>query len=127
MPPEILETLQLHPHLDCAMCELDDLLCPTDTLYANVASLEEENDIVIEDNLNTCVKIGQDAHYNNLITQQMTHDLHLDMENYFYKDNALIIVEDNSLKRGVTHLFHDSPTTGHPRISKTIDLISKHY
>jgi hypothetical protein len=36
-------------------------------------------------------------------------------------------VEDNSLQRGVTHLFHDSLTAGHPGISKTIDLIEQHY
>jgi hypothetical protein len=44
-----------------------------------------------------------------------------------YKNQALVVVEDNSLRRGVTHLFHDSLTAGHPGISKTIDLIKQHY
>jgi hypothetical protein len=49
------------------------------------------------------------------------------MKNYFYKDNTLVVIEDNSLKRGVTHLFHNSPTASHPRISKTINLVFQHY
>jgi hypothetical protein len=44
-----------------------------------------------------------------------------------YKNQALVIVEDNSLRRGVTCLFHDSLTAGHPGIFKTIDLIEQHY
>jgi hypothetical protein len=44
-----------------------------------------------------------------------------------YKNQALVVMEDNSLRRGVTCLFHDSLTAGHPRISKTIDLIEQHY
>jgi hypothetical protein len=51
------------------------------------------------------------------------HTLTLGMDNYLYKNYALIVMEDNSLRRGVTHLFHDSLTAGHPGISKTINLI----
>jgi hypothetical protein len=55
------------------------------------------------------------------------HALTLSTDNYLYKNQALVVVEDNSLRRGVTHLFHDSLTAGHPRISKTIDLVKQHY
>src|SRR5579863_9723565 len=34
---------------------------------------------------------------------------------------------DNDLKRGVITLFHDSPTTGHPRIAKTTEAINTNY
>jgi hypothetical protein len=51
------------------------------------------------------------------------HQLHLNKENYMYRENTLVVIEDDSLRRGVTHLFHDSPTAGHPGISKTIDLV----
>jgi len=36
-------------------------------------------------------------------------------------------VEDNDLRRGVTSLFHDQLTAGHPGISKTLQLISPYY
>jgi hypothetical protein len=36
-------------------------------------------------------------------------------------------VEDNKLRRGVTTLFHDSLTAGHPRISKTLQLLQQYY
>jgi hypothetical protein len=55
------------------------------------------------------------------------HNLYLSTDNYMYTNQALVVLEDNSLRRGVTLLFHDSLTAGHPRISKTINLIKQHY
>jgi hypothetical protein len=81
----------------------------------------------MEDNLDSGVKIGQDAHYNDLIIWITLYQLYLNEENYIYKDHALVVIEDNSLRRGVTHLFHNSPTASPPGISKTIDLIAQHY
>jgi hypothetical protein len=43
------------------------------------------------------------------------------------KDQALVIVGNDDLKRGVTHLFHNSQTAGHPRITKTTELIGQYY
>jgi len=127
MPPEICETMQPHPRLDCAVCDLDNILGPESDLQVNVAGLGEEDDTVIEDNLDNRVKIAQDAHYDTLITWMAPHTLTLGTDNYLYKNQALVVVEDSSLRRGVTHLFHDSLTTGHPGISKTIDLVEQHY
>jgi hypothetical protein len=36
-------------------------------------------------------------------------------------------MEDNTLRRGVTSIFHDSLTAGHPRIAKTLHLLSQYY
>ena len=68
MPPQIQETMQPHPHLDCAVCDLDDILTINSDLQVNVAGLGEEDDTVIENNLDNQVKIAQDAHYDTLIT-----------------------------------------------------------
>jgi len=46
---------------------------------------------------------------------------------HWYHGNALVVVADNTLRRGVTSLFHDQLTTGHPGISKTLQLISPYY
>jgi len=45
----------------------------------------------------------------------------------WWKGPALVVVGNNDLKRGVTTLFHDSNTAGHPGITKTIQLIAQHY
>jgi len=44
-----------------------------------------------------------------------------------WKDQALVVVGDNDLRRGVISLFHDSITSGHPRITKTTQLIAQYY
>jgi hypothetical protein len=36
-------------------------------------------------------------------------------------------VENNDLRRGILYHFHTLKTTGHPRITKTIQLIQPHY
>ena len=46
---------------------------------------------------------------------------------YYYHGNALVVMVDNKLRRGVTSLFHDQLTTGHPGISKTLQLIQPYY
>jgi len=43
------------------------------------------------------------------------------------KDGAFVVVGNNTLKRGVISLFHDSTTAGHPRISKTLALMKPYY
>jgi len=44
-----------------------------------------------------------------------------------WKDQALVVVGHNDLKRGVISLFHDSTTSGHPGITKTTQLIVQYY
>jgi hypothetical protein len=68
MPHEIQETMQPHPCLECAVCNLDNILASESDLQANVTGLGEENDTILEDNLDNQIKIAQDAHYNDLIT-----------------------------------------------------------
>jgi hypothetical protein len=45
----------------------------------------------------------------------------------WWKGDALVIVENDDLRRGVVSLFHDSITTGHPGIAKTTEQIAKYY
>ena len=46
---------------------------------------------------------------------------------HWYHGTTLVVMEDNVLRRGVTSIFHDSLTTGHPGISKTLHLLSQYY
>ncbi len=122
MPPSILESLKWHPHIECSACKQE-----TGTLSLAVMGLGEENDTVIEDNLDNQVKIAQENDYTQLKEWLEPHHLCINTDNYFWKDNALIVVENNNLKRGVLSLFHTSKTAGHPGISKTLSLIQPHY
>ncbi len=45
----------------------------------------------------------------------------------WYKDHQLVVVEDDVLRRGVTHLIHSSETAGHPGITKTLILMNQNY
>jgi hypothetical protein len=77
--------------------------------------------------LESKVKLHQDNQYHEIIPLIKTHNLCIDSENYLWKDSALIVMENNNLRRGVLHHFHSSKTTGHPRITKTIQLIQPYY
>jgi hypothetical protein len=43
------------------------------------------------------------------------------------KGDALVVVGNNDLKRGVITLFHNSTTAGHPGITKTLALTKAYY
>jgi Integrase zinc binding domain len=45
----------------------------------------------------------------------------------WYHSSALVVVEDNELRREVSSLYHDHRLAGHPGISKTLDLLTKDY
>ena len=45
----------------------------------------------------------------------------------WWKGEALVVVGNDNLRRGVVSLFHDSLATGHPGIAKTTSAISQYY
>jgi Integrase zinc binding domain len=45
----------------------------------------------------------------------------------WYHGSALVVVEDNELRREVLSLYHDHHLAGHPGISKTLDLLTRDY
>jgi hypothetical protein len=97
----------------------------TSEITLAVAGLEDST--IGGESLNTRVKLYQDKHYQSLLTWKDTHDFCLDSQNYLWKGDTLVVVENNDLRRGVLHHFHTSKTAGHPRITKTIQLIQPHY
>src|SRR5260221_4469619 len=57
----------------------------------------------------------------------VTHNLSLLDGTHWHRGTALVIVGDNELKGGVTSIFHNHMTAGHPRISKTLQLLVPYY
>jgi Integrase zinc binding domain len=45
----------------------------------------------------------------------------------WYHSSALVVVEDNKLRREVSSLYHNHCLMGHPGISKTLDLLTQDY
>src|SRR6266478_3076110 len=82
-------------------------------LFANVinlATLQED------------VRQSQKDHETTLLTWEKKHHLTKTPEGW-YKDHRLVVMEDNILRKGVTHLIHASYTAGHPGTAKTTPLL----
>jgi Integrase zinc binding domain/RNase H-like domain found in reverse transcriptase len=45
----------------------------------------------------------------------------------WFRGSALVVMEDNELRREVSSLYHDHRLAGHPGISKTLDLLTQDY
>ena len=48
-------------------------------------------------------------------------------DDVWWNGDRLIVVEDNALRRGVTSLYHDSTTAGHPGTLKTCVMTAKDF
>jgi len=45
----------------------------------------------------------------------------LDLTNHpWFKDQRLVVMEDNTLRRELVHTYHDAPTAGHAGASTTL-------
>ena len=81
----------------------------------------------IHDSLENQCKRAQYNKQNILKQWAAAHNLTTLDGTHWYKDTALVVVEDNTLRRRVTSLFHNSTTAGHPGISKTLQLLQQYY
>ena len=77
----------------------------------------------IHNNLEHQCKWAQYKEQKTLKRWAAAHNLTTLDGTHWYHGTALVVVEDNELRRGVTTLFHDSLTAGHPGISKTLQLL----
>jgi len=88
-----------------------------DCLFANVTNLAT---------LQEDVRLSQQDHPTVLHQWKNEHGL-TETNDRWYKDHRLVIMEDDILRRGVTHLIHSSDTTGHPGIAKTLIIMNRSY
>ena len=68
----------------------------------------------------------ESAQHQHKDTLQKLPYLKLHNNLYYYK-SQLIVLEDNKLRWGVLSLYHNSTTTGHPGIRRTLHAITKDY
>jgi hypothetical protein len=79
------------------------------------------------DSIEQRIYLEQAAHQSKLQSWAPIHNLSLADGKHYYHGTALVVVENDDLRRGVISLFHDQITAGHPGISKTLQLLSRYY
>src|SRR5216683_5622567 len=95
------------------------------TMSLNILRIKDKD--FNANHLKAKVKLFQDDHYCKITPLIKPHNLRINSNNYLWKDSALIVMENNDLRRGVLHHFYSLITAGHPRIAKTIQLIQPYY
>jgi len=81
----------------------------------------------IGDNLDSRIKLAQYKEQLLLKKWAPTHNLSLLDGTHWYHGTTLVVMADNTLRRGVISLFHDHITAGHAGITKTLQLITLYY
>jgi len=81
----------------------------------------------IGDDLDSRIKLAQYKEQPLLKKWAPTHNLSLLDGTYWYHGTALVVMADNTLRRGVISLFHDHVTARHAGITKTLQLITPYY
>jgi Integrase zinc binding domain len=113
--------------------------------YAHTAARHPTRNrgITMDDGLAICVyEIGNDIHsssidgdimaeqYKHTHTLQQwktTHGIEHRPGDLWWKNHALVVVGNDNLWRGVTALFHNAITAGHPGITKTLVAVAQYY
>jgi hypothetical protein len=70
---------------------------------------------------------GLKKHQGQLDQWCRAHNIEHRPGDLWWKGDALIVVGNDDLKRGVISLFHDHIAAGHPRIAKTMQNITQYY
>jgi len=81
----------------------------------------------LEDNLDMAIKQAQRTNQETLKHWVSAHNLTSQNGTHWYHGTALVVMADDELRRGVTSLFHDQLTAGHPGIAKTLQLLAPYY
>ena len=90
-----------------------------DQLFTRVTDIVDVETAVInaQKNNESTIKLWACTYPN--ITQRV--------DDIWWNGDHLIVVEDNILRRGVTSLYHDSTTAGHPGTLKTCVMMAKDF
>ena len=111
-------TLSCHPDHDTGAHDNDHVLALPDTLFLNAITTID---------LDASIIAAQATHTPLLSRWANTYSLLQCANGSWWNGSRLVVVADDSLRKGVTSLYHDSPTTDHPGILKTCFLLTKDY
>jgi len=122
--------LSHHPDYEGDNPDNNDVLVWPDKYFCEQhIAIRVFNSDSIDDKLDTRVFQAQKEHQLELKQMATAHNLTLDPEyqETWHHGTTLVVVADNALRRGVITLFHDHKASGHPGITKTLQLISPYY
>ncbi len=105
----------------------------------NEEAKEDNNDVIVLPNevfanttytslneIDACCRKEQLAHKDEIKNWVDHHNLRKH-DQLWWKNNTLVVVGNNNLRRGVIQSFHDPPSMGHPGIANTYALIQRDY
>jgi hypothetical protein len=111
------DPLSRRPDLHSGNDDNTGILVLPPSLFANAATLSS---------LDERVRAHQFKHTTTLSQWSTTHNL-TKIGDLYWRNDLLVVVEDNNLRKGVISLYHDSTTAGHPGITKTLWSISRDF
>jgi hypothetical protein len=82
---------------------------------------------LLEDTLEQQIRRAQYSEQSTLKKWAPIHNLTTLDGTHWYHRTALVVVVNDDLRRGVISLFHDHKASGHPGITKTLQLIVPYY
>ena len=112
------DALSRHPDHDTGTHDNDRVLALLDGLFLNAITTTDLDDSIIA---------AQATHAPLLSQWANTYSLLQHANSSWWNGSRLVDVADNSLRKGVTSLYHDSTTAGHPGVLKTCLLLAKDY
>jgi hypothetical protein len=81
----------------------------------------------LDDSLEQQIKRAQYPEQPALKRWAGPHNLSTIDGTHWFHGTALVVVADDTLRRGVISLFHDHKASGHPGITKTLQLVAPYY
>jgi Integrase zinc binding domain len=109
--------LSRHPDYDNGSLNNQDVTVLPPHLFLHASTVSNLKQLVLDTQL---------AHP-NLLHIWASHFNLSETNSAWYHGSALVVMEDNELRREVSSLYHDHRLVGHPGISKTLDLLTWDY
>ena len=120
---KITDALSCRPDYDTGDNDNKGVVVLPETMFIKATTLKDPPP---SSALNDTIITAQSTNFAHLDPHNQPHNLsHSD--NLWWKGDALVVVGDNDLKKGVLHFYHDTPVAGHPGILNTFSLLKRDY
>jgi Integrase zinc binding domain len=109
--------LSRHPDYDDGSLNNQDITVLPPHLFIHASTISDLEQLVLDAQLANPDLLHLWASHFNLT----------ETDSAWYHSSALVVMEDNELRREVLSLYHDHRLAGHPGISKTLELLTRDY
>jgi Integrase zinc binding domain/RNase H-like domain found in reverse transcriptase len=116
-PSNKADHLSCHPDYDDGSLDNQDITILPPHLFIHMSMVSDIEQLVLD----------AQAMHPELLQSWATHFNLSESALAWYHGLALVVVEDNELRREVSSLYHNHHLAGHPRISKTLELLTCDY